>query len=91
MLAFIRKLISITVLLTCLSILPVEAKFIEWVQRRQGGDFYKYFNMIRVHCDRFTSVLVTTRVVTADELCVNDQDLFVGKHAVVILVLYNEL
>ena len=79
MVALMRKLTSIAVLLTCLSLLLADAEVVEWVTRRQSGDFYKYINTpseTHEHCNSDTNA--TTFLVDVGQ-CVNDQDLFIGR------------
>ena len=77
--AMLALLTSIAVLLTCLSLLLADAEVVEWVTRRQSGDFYKYINTpseTHEHCNSDTNA--TTFLVDVGQ-CVNDQDLFIGR------------
>ena len=79
MLVSMRKLIPTAALLTCLSLPLVEAEVVEWVQRRLSGDFYKYFTTSRDSHDVCHSDNDASTFLVADEQCVNDRDLFIGK------------
>ena len=67
-------------LLLCLALVLFKAdcEVVEWVQRRPSGDFYKHLNTSRFShevCDFDTNATF----LVADEQCVNDRDLFIGK------------
>ena len=72
-----RRLLKLLLCLM-LALFKADCEVVEWVQRRQGGDVYRYFNMsVATHqvCRRNTNMTF----LVADEQCVNDQDLFIGK------------
>ena len=56
----------------CLSSLLIEAKVVEWVQRRQISDIYSFVNSSHITCERNTYLV-------DENQCVSDQELIRGR------------